>query len=647
MGQQILLFKLELCPEIKSLFQHHFISRPFAPLAVEHAFDPPPAADSMDQKFRNESSFETSKCDGFADDNTAGTLFDYNSLSALKNVLDEFALFSGLKCNTEKTVLMQVGNKPAITEEIRSLGFVFSDSIHILGMDIDSELVLLDENFEKTISSLKKSIEFWNRFHLTLPGRINVIKSLLMSQVIYLGSFIMPSPEKLKKIQDLLDNFALGKLNFAKNRISLPREQGGMGLFNVENFLMAQQAGWIFKAEKSSRDNWRAKLRQLCYNNVLCAGPDLISKNANPILHNLSISYERIRISHDSLHSNFTAASIINHKLFFRGPGDKLTLDHMYLETSESNLKILSRIPAHEFFNVNGIKTRIELNMDSGANLSIETYVKLASCLNHFVRRMRPNNRNNGSSMSISENFLHLKRPGKKIRESITKKRRTELDVSKSRTVTSFCTITQTVSPTNDIVGTWLGLWNTGGISNRIKTFLFKFYNNLLGLNTRVSHFVATQSRACTFCDGHGITVPPDEKFNHLFMECPTTFDWHCQFLGKYFPHLIYMDAQQRRSFFFWGRLPGEGTVNKFLVLSVLIFQWCVWEEKLRKKTPSFYTIDNIFAEHIFTLTSMNRKIYSSAEKLNLPLCRLAGIRDYNIPQPRWIPVPTIPPRRP
>ncbi len=81
-------------------------------------------------------------------------------------------------------------------------------------------MALLDENFEKTISSLKKSIEFWNRFHLTLPGRINVIKSLLMSQVIYLGSFIMPSMEKLKKIQDLLDTFALGKLNFAKNRIS-------------------------------------------------------------------------------------------------------------------------------------------------------------------------------------------------------------------------------------------------------------------------------------------------------------------------------------------------------------------------------------------------------------------------------------------
>jgi hypothetical protein len=50
MGQQILLFKIELCPEIKSLFQHHFISRPLQVLAIEHEFDnPPPLRSSRSQ----------------------------------------------------------------------------------------------------------------------------------------------------------------------------------------------------------------------------------------------------------------------------------------------------------------------------------------------------------------------------------------------------------------------------------------------------------------------------------------------------------------------------------------------------------------------------------------------------------------------
>jgi hypothetical protein len=88
MGQQILLFKIELCPEVKSLYQSHFITRPLIPDAVEHFFGPPPDTDRTDPKFRNESAFEIAKCDGFADDNTAGTLFEYKSLSALKNILE-------------------------------------------------------------------------------------------------------------------------------------------------------------------------------------------------------------------------------------------------------------------------------------------------------------------------------------------------------------------------------------------------------------------------------------------------------------------------------------------------------------------------------------------------------------------------------
>jgi len=71
---------------------------------------------------------------------------------------------------------------------------------------------------------------------LTLPGRINVIKSLLFSQILYIGSFLMPSPEKLKILQSALDKYAIGSMNFAKNRITMAKEQGGLGLFDVESF---------------------------------------------------------------------------------------------------------------------------------------------------------------------------------------------------------------------------------------------------------------------------------------------------------------------------------------------------------------------------------------------------------------------------
>jgi hypothetical protein len=66
---------------------------------------------------------------------------------------------------------MQVGHKLPISAKIAGLGFNFSDSIHILGMDMDCELENLDANFEKTVTSIKKSVDYWERYYLTLPGR--------------------------------------------------------------------------------------------------------------------------------------------------------------------------------------------------------------------------------------------------------------------------------------------------------------------------------------------------------------------------------------------------------------------------------------------------------------------------------------------
>ena len=52
--------------------------------------------------------------------------------------------------------------------------------------------------------------------------------------------------------------------------------------------------------------------------------------------------------------------------------------------------------------------------------------------------------------------------------------------------------------------------------------FLFKFFNNILGINTRLSHFVPNHSRGCTFCTLNGTIPIPDETFLHIFFECGT-----------------------------------------------------------------------------------------------------------------------------
>jgi hypothetical protein len=68
-------------------------------------------------------------------------------------------------------------------------------------MTISAEPARWNTNFENILTNIRKKIEFWNRFYLTLPGRICVIKSLLISRLSHLGSFLMPTKPMLNNIQ--------------------------------------------------------------------------------------------------------------------------------------------------------------------------------------------------------------------------------------------------------------------------------------------------------------------------------------------------------------------------------------------------------------------------------------------------------------
>ena len=130
---------------------------------------------------------------------------------------------------------------------------------------------------------------------------------------------------------------------------------------------------------------------------------------------------------------------------------------------------------AMDFFNVNGLKSRMEILIEFGTTVPVPAYIKIASCLNHFVRKMRPNNSSNGSSRFFVDEFIPLKNPGKKLRGSLTKKKKEQCDISKAKSVVKFQELTQTMLPRKEIIGTRISLWNQSGINNQVRTFFLKF----------------------------------------------------------------------------------------------------------------------------------------------------------------------------
>jgi hypothetical protein len=163
-------------------------------------------------------------------------------------------------------------------------------------------------------------------------------------------------------------------------------------------------------------------------------------------------------------------------------------------------------------------------------------------------------------------------------------------------------------------------MWNISGFTNREKTFIFKFYNNILGINTRTSHFAANPTRGCFFCSKLTPAVATDETFLHLYFSCPVTKKWHDQFMSAYLPTLSLNDLALAKNLWLLG-IAGDN-FNLFLCSAILTFQFCIWECKLKKSVPSFHGLKMDFILLFRDTVKFNSGITKSGLLLNYDLCR-------------------------
>jgi hypothetical protein len=227
---------------------------------------------------------------------------------------------------------------------------------------------------------------------------------------------------------------------------------------------------------------------------------------------------------------------------------------------------------------------------------------------------------NNDSSKSIKDEFCSIKKPGRKCRKILSTGRIGTLgDVSTVKTFFRLLTVPYIGDENFAENVSW---WNYNCLPNRIRMFAFKFYNNILGLNTRTSHFAVNPTRTCTFCSIQNSLVPvPDESFKHLFLDCPTVRNWQASFVLTNFGGVPLSEVELIK-FWFLGLLPRDLKPNLAVLTAVLIFQYCIWEEKLRKRCPSFTTILNLFNDQISCVFDRSLTHREAAANLPFPLFR-------------------------
>ena len=202
--------------------------------------------------------------------------------------------------------------------------------------------------------------------------------------------------------------------------------------------------------------------------------------------------------------------------------------------------------------------------------------------------------------------------------------RQKKININKLKTVTVFYNLIEIERRAEKIIKSNNSLWGIHWLKNRVREFLFKFFNNKLGLNTRVSHFVEDFDRSCDLCKASKTLPACEESFTHLFFYCTVTAEMQQKFINKYLDTLaneINTPAEKKKLWFEW--TGPQSVVNSTLSRIIIgIFQFTLWECKIKKRAISFNTFMIDYFDNLKATVEMSHDLTEEKNVSNYLLCR-------------------------
>ena len=129
----------------------------------------------------------------FADDSVCFVDGTGDSFKNLFDILNKFGRYSGCKMNITKTEAIWIGSKRGCQEfPLRDKGITWRPSnFKSLGVNFSLDLGLMfDLNYKEKLKRIKQTVNCWRMRNLSLIGKVCVIKTIVLPQLIFLFSVL-------------------------------------------------------------------------------------------------------------------------------------------------------------------------------------------------------------------------------------------------------------------------------------------------------------------------------------------------------------------------------------------------------------------------------------------------------------------------
>jgi hypothetical protein len=201
---------------------------------------------------------ERHKISQYADD-TCLYLEDQNSLKTALQIFEKFSKCSGLKVNRDKSEAIWIGASSNFRH--KPLGLRWTTGATYLGIYISNDVNEISiKNFKDKLDSIKELLNMWTLRKLTIKGKIQVINTLIISQLLY-PSTVLAMPKKYveeynKEIIKFIWDQKPSKVKYTSLINTI--ENGGLKLQDLQCKVDSLKIKWIKQLEETEyKSPWK------------------------------------------------------------------------------------------------------------------------------------------------------------------------------------------------------------------------------------------------------------------------------------------------------------------------------------------------------------------------------------------------------
>jgi hypothetical protein len=456
------------------------------------------------------------KISQFADDTTFYLKAKPNNIKEVFKTIDRFSKITGLRINKDKTEILLLGKA-----KLKNLGpnmeQYVKENIRMLGVYISKDKSkLIDLNYDPIIEKINNTIKRWQNIELSLQGKIVIVKTLIISKLIYALN-VLPSPpkEKLKDIQDNLYHFVWDNKPDKVKRETLIGDyaDGGLRMPDLVSQNTSLKAMWI-KRISVIEGNWKQyildKLPQRDVEYFMQCSikfTDIPNKPHKEDFWNEALIQWCILNQEHTDKKNWELEDIYEEGIWWNSNirVDKQVLD--YKNWADQGIKFVHHLLTEEGHWLEHQELQERYNLKSPFTVLLGIQKAITSTWGNIIN-MNPSDIEKESDRLVDK--LKVKEKGSRViywmlvnRKKIpptTKRKKWENDLEEKIPIPEWKRHMTKMRKLNE--------------STKMQTWTYKFLMRLVPYNTRLNSMGLAPSPTCTFCAEHPETI------KHLYWEC-------------------------------------------------------------------------------------------------------------------------------